>query len=403
MLSETLIDQNTPARTNAEVLLWQGRVRVALAVLAGGVAFVLQQAGLLRDSGPWLLLGIGFYLAAIGLVGWRLHATEMAGQTLVGATIACDLIFIFWSTVASTTPEYYYRILILAFFALHLTESYFGRKHAGLALAAVVAGFVGLTYTTNRSGAVLEWPEQLWSLGLFTIAAVVFIMQYGSFRLRLDRIVELFERAQAGDFARAYDADADANPDPVARVGRAYNKVRVQLASMVLTDPLTGCLNRRGLDQAIAREISRATRTGAELSVLAVDLDHFKAINDTYGHAAGDVVLREFGALLVHNARTSDLVARAGGEEFLILLPDADSAGAQRAATRLCESVRGHPFLVDGRRITVTVSVGVASATAIGNDPSGRTMISRADDALYEAKRGGRDGVRAWTGELAIA
>ena len=171
---------------------------------------------------------------------------------------------------------------------------------------------------------------------------------------------------------------------------------------MVLTDPLTGCLNRRGVDQALAREIARSGRSGSELSLLAIDLDHFKAINDTHGHVAGDIVLREFGALLVHTARAGDIVARAGGEEFLALLPDTDLGGAHRAALRLCDSVRTHPFLVNGKRMHLTISIGVASTSAIGNDSTGRTMIERADEALYDAKRSGRDGAKVWNGELAI-
>jgi diguanylate cyclase (GGDEF)-like protein len=356
----------------------------------------------LRDSGPWLFVAIASYLSVVGLIGWRLHHAGRAGDALVGLTIACDLVFIFGSTVASTTPAYYYRILILAFFVLHLTESYFGRRHAAFALAAVSFGYVGLTLEANRFGAQLAWAEQLWSLGLFAIAGIVFIMQYGSFRLRLERIVALFESAQEGDFGAAYNADADTSPDAITRVGRAYNQVRLQLASMVLTDPLTGCLNRRGVDQAIAREIARSGRSGSELSLLAIDLDHFKSINDTHGHVAGDIVLREFGALLAHTARAGDVVARAGGEEFLALLPDTDLGGAQRAALRLCDSVRTHPFLVNGKRMHLTISIGVASTSAIGNDPTGRTMIERADEALYEAKRSGRDGARVWSGELVI-
>ena len=400
--SDNRHDLRAPTHANAEVLLWQGRVRIGLALAAGGVAFILQQTGVLRDSGPWLFVVIAGYLAIIGLIGWRLHRAGSAGDAIVGATIACDLVFIFWSTVASTTPAYYYRILILSFFVLHLTESYFGRRHAAFALAAVSAGYVGLTFAANRGGAGLAWAEQLWSLGLFAIAGVVFIMQYGSFRLRLERIVGLFESAQEGDFGAAYNADADTSPDAITRVGRAYNRVRLQLASMVLTDPLTGCLNRRGVDQALVREIARSGRSGSELSLLAIDLDHFKAINDTHGHVAGDIVLREFGALLVHTARAGDIVARAGGEEFLALLPDTDLTGAHRAALRLCESVRTHPFLVNGKRMNLTISIGVASTSAIGNDPTGRVMIERADEALYEAKRGGRDGAKVWNGELAI-
>jgi diguanylate cyclase (GGDEF)-like protein len=395
-------DLRAPTHANAEVLLWQGRVRIGLALAAGGVAFLLQQTGVLRDSGPWLFVVIAAYMVVIGLIGWRLHRVGTAGNLVVGTTIACDVMFIFGSTIASATPDYYYRILILAFFVLHLTESYFGRRHAAIALAAVSAGYVGLTYAANARGAGLAWAEQLWSLGLFAIAGIVFIMQYGSFRLRLERIVALFESAQEGDFGDAYNADADTSPDAITRVGRAYNQVRLQLASMVLTDPLTGCLNRRGLDHALAREIARSTRAGSELSLLAIDLDHFKAINDTHGHVAGDIVLREFGALLVHTARAGDIVARAGGEEFLALLPDTDLGGAHRAALRLCDSVRTHPFLVNGKRMHLTISIGVASTAAIGNDVTGRTMIERADEALYDAKRAGRDRVRVWNGELAI-
>src|SRR5262249_1660742 len=125
---------------------------------------------------------------------------------------------------------------------LHLTESYFGRRHAGIALGGISAGYLTLTHAANRAGAGLDWAEQLWSLGLFAIAGIVFIVQYGSFRLRLERIVTLFESAHEGDFGAAYNADADTSPDAITRVGLAYNQVRLQLANMVLTDPLTGCL-----------------------------------------------------------------------------------------------------------------------------------------------------------------
>jgi diguanylate cyclase (GGDEF)-like protein len=165
---------------------------------------------------------------------------------------------------------------------------------------------------------------------------------------------------------------------------------------MVLTDPLTGCLNRRGLDQAMAREIARATRADGDLSLLAVDLDHFKDINDTYGHITGDVVLREFGGLLVQTARAGDMVARTGGEEFTILLPDTDPSGAFRAAIRVCDTVRSHPFMVNGKRLHITISVGVVSTKGSSADSPDMNMKERADQALYAAKRGGRDGLRVW-------
>ncbi|HXT16846.1 MAG TPA: GGDEF domain-containing protein [Gemmatimonadaceae bacterium] len=394
-------DPQTTARANAEVLLWQGRVRIAVAMAAGGIAFVLREFGMLQGNAAALLAVIAGYLGAIGVLGWSLRRHGAAGDSTIAATVACDLLFIFASTLASASPDHYYRILILSFFVLHLTESYFGRRHAVFALGAVVGAYGGLLAAVAARGLTPRWPDELWALALFTITSVAFLVQYGSSQRRLERIVELFEDAEQGDFTNAYDLAADHAPDAITRVGRAYNRVRVQLASMVLTDPLTGCLNRRGLDQAMAREIARSARAGSELSLIAFDLDHFKHINDSYGHLAGDVVLRDFGALLVQIARAGDMVARTGGEEFSILLPDTDPAGAYRAGVRVCDSVRSHHFLVNGKRVQVTISVGVVSVSGAAHDAAGTSLKARADEALYAAKRGGRDRVRVWNDGLA--
>lgn len=383
------------------MLLWQGRIRVAIAVVAGGMEFLLQQLGALSGNGVALIATVAAYIAIVGVIGYVVRRRGEAGNIVVAMTVLSDLLFIFSSTIASSVPSHYDRILILSFFVLHLTESYFGRKHAALALLAVVAAYLSLIATMVQRGIPFVWAEEMWSVGLFTIAGVVFIVQYGSFQRRLETIVSLFEGAEEGDFSRAYDVNADKTPDAITRVGRAYNRVRLQLASMVLTDPLTGCLNRRGLDQALAREIARSARAGSELSLLALDLDHFKNINDSFGHIAGDVVLREFGALLVQTARAGDMVARTGGEEFTILLPDTDPSGAYRAGVRLCDSVRSHPFMVNGKRLTLTISIGVVSTNSSGQDAAGANLKERADEALYAAKRGGRDRVRVWNEALA--
>ena len=385
----------TTARENAEVLLWQGRIRVVVAIIAGIVGLVLQQARVIPGSSSLLLGVIVGYVATIGLLTYATTRIGGAGNVLVATTVLSDLLFVFTFTIASSPPGHYDRILILSFFILHLTESYFGRAHATLALGAVVACYVATLATVIKRGAPLAWGDELWSVALFAIAATVFILQYGGFQRRLGRIIDLFEGAEEGDFSESYDVDADHTPDAITSVGRAYNRVRVQLASMVLTDPLTGCLNRRGLDQALAREVSRSRRAGSELSVLALDLDHFKNVNDTYGHIAGDLVLRELGARLSQNARGGDMVARTGGEEFTILLPDTDPTGAYRAGVRMCDAVRGAVFTVNGKLIDLTISIGVVSSSATQED-AGANLKERADEALYAAKRSGRDRVRVW-------
>ncbi len=383
------------------MLLWQGRIRVVVAVVVGATSAALQRAGILEGVGTDLVAIVAGYIGITIALAFLARRTNTAGSAIIAATVLADLLFIFLSTIVVSSPAHYDRILILSFLALHLTGSYFGRRQAVLALFGVIAGYATVLAAASASGAAIEMSNELWSVGLFALAGAVFLVQSGNFQRRLETIVELFEGAEEGDFSNSYDVAADRKPDAVTRVGRAYNRVRLQLASMVLTDPLTGCLNRRGLDQALAREIARSSRAGSELSLLAIDLDHFKQINDSYGHIAGDYVLREFGALLAQTARAGDIVARTGGEEFTILLPDTEPSGAYRAGVRLCDRVRMHPFVLNDKRVHITISVGVMSTAGHALDAEASKLKERADEALYAAKRGGRDRVRVWNEELA--
>lgn len=321
-------------------------------------------------------------------------------RIIAAAAAVAEIALIFGLTIAFSAPHYYDRILIVAFFALYLNARYFGRRHALAVLALTVFGYAALIQASIARGTTLRWEEEIWSIGAFLFAAAVLLVQYGSLRHRLAAIVRLFGRAEEGDFSEAYDEEADLRPDEIAQVGRAYNRVRGQLASMVLTDPLTGCVNRRGFDQALAREVARAGRAGSELALLALDIDHFKVVNDTLGHLAGDAVLREVGGLLRHAARAGDVVARTGGEEFALVLPDTSSPGAYQLASRLCEALRAHRFAHSARGVRLTVSIGlVATEGALsGATPDiAEVLKGRADEALYAAKRGGRDRVRVWT------
>ena len=173
--------------------------------------------------------------------------------------------------------------------------------------------------------------------------------------------------------------------------------------SMALTDVLTGVYNRRYALRHMDGLMKRVADTGKALSVLVCDLDRFKSVNDTYGHAAGDEVLKQFAQRATQSMRNIDMVARFGGEEFVILLPDTEGDNALKAAERLCKKVAGTPMEVadapDGK-LTVTVSIGVASTTVA---MPGEELIKLADAALYRAKQGGRNQVCADPSALLVA
>jgi diguanylate cyclase (GGDEF)-like protein len=384
----------------AATILWQSKIRIAVALVAGAAAMLLSWTDAVPGSATSVLACVGGYLALVGTLYLVARHARETPSPAIAVMLLGDLLLVFATTVLNSRPDYYDRSLIFSFFVLHLTEFYFGRAYAYLVTGAVASGYLALVEASIRHGAALDWGEELWSVGVFVIAVVLFTQQYGGLRRRVGKLVTLFERAEEGDFSQEYDVGADHRPDAITAVGHAYNRVRAQLQSMILTDPLTGCLNRRGFDQALGREIARSTRSGSELGLLAIDLDHFKLVNDTCGHLAGDAVLRDMGALLQQTVRAGDIVARTGGEEFTILLPDAATTGAFQLAARLCERIRGRPFIVGGKQIRVTVSVGVAAGRGSAVDRQGQELKLRADQALYAAKRMGRDRVLAWSPAL---
>lgn len=166
-----------------------------------------------------------------------------------------------------------------------------------------------------------------------------------------------------------------------------------QSLSMALTDSLTGVFNRRYVSAHLPRLLERAVDSNKPVSVLMFDIDHFKVVNDTYGHDVGDEVLKEVANRASRNLRTFDLVARMGGEEFLVILPDTDSEAAALVAERLRERIGDQPFKVGHEvgALTVTVSIGYTIGGAPGD--LAEVLIKRADDALYQAKRTGRNRV----------
>lgn len=164
-----------------------------------------------------------------------------------------------------------------------------------------------------------------------------------------------------------------------------------QLQKMASTDTLTLLYNRRHFDQVIKREVDRRNRYSLPLSVVMIDIDHFKLINDTHGHEAGDKALRRVASVITECARNADIVARFGGEEFVVVLPQTDPDSAAVFAERTRAALESEQLVIDGNEIALTMSLGVAGILATGGITDTEKMMKTADKAMYEAKRGGRN------------
>jgi len=163
-----------------------------------------------------------------------------------------------------------------------------------------------------------------------------------------------------------------------------------QVSELIYQDHLTGTLNRRGMDEAFVREFARANRGQKPISVALLDIDHFKKINDTFGHDVGDQALIHLSAVVKEILRPMDVVARYGGEEFVIILPDTNMDDGVKIMTRLQRDLTKRYFLHENEKLLITFSAGVAQRTSA---ESAEAMIARADSALYRAKQAGRNRV----------
>lgn len=162
-----------------------------------------------------------------------------------------------------------------------------------------------------------------------------------------------------------------------------------QLEEMAIRDPLTGLFNFRQLHVCLEQEMQRSQRYGHALSVFIVDVDHFKAVNDNFGHLFGDNVLKKLGEIMQSVLRGTDSLFRYGGEEFLILLPETSQEGSAIIADRIMEAIKSHTFISDKNSTRITVSIGGASFPFQSIDKT--ELIKLADQALYKAKESGRD------------
>lgn len=206
-------------------------------------------------------------------------------------------------------------------------------------------------------------------------------------------------RAGANDFIRkpAEDAELLARLEAGRRVVRLEQSLReanAQIERLSVTDPLVGIFNRRYLHERLPQETARARRYGHSLSVVMADLDHFKRINDTYGHQAGDTVLQQTVAVARRALRQPDWIARYGGEEFVFVLLETHLEGAYAVAERMRRLCSENPVVLPTAEVNVTASFGVASLDCVPpSRDDAELMLREADKALYESKRAGRNRV----------
>ncbi|MCD6569679.1 MAG: diguanylate cyclase [Deltaproteobacteria bacterium] len=226
-------------------------------------------------------------------------------------------------------------------------------------------------------------------------------------------IVLLTARDSKDDIVAGLEAGADdyltkpfSHPELIARLNtgirileleRSLKEANEEIKILSITDPLTGCYNRGYMTEHLPQEISRAKRYSHSLSIVLCDIDHFKKVNDTYGHQVGDQVLKEFAQCIKESIRDNvDWLCRYGGEEFLIILPETNLSGACRMAERLLTLVSKRVVDVQGKEIYITASFGVTGFDSIIPDEkiSPKAMIRKVDMYLYQAKQEGRNRVK---------
>ena len=378
-----------------DVLLWQRWVRylaigtmVLLALLFGAIS----QSALLP-----LALVAGAYVGVVLLTTWMLRrpSTNAPGAWLPALVLTADGLTVAGFFYLTTAPQELPRVLILGVLSTWLGVFYFGPRHGALAAALAIAGYVALARIVPPF--VVGAPESSLAVAfnatLFAVVSAAVVYTFASFRERLDAMRMYCKVVERGDTSALPPLPSDQWPDGLTLLARSFQSMHARLAEQVGSDALTGCLNRRSLETRLRADLRSARRRGSTVAVAAVDLDHFKEINDTRGHPVGDIVLQQVANIMKTTARDTDAVARYGGDEFVVILPDTGWQGALTFADRLRRRVDDFSFGPPNTPpMGVTISVGVALGR--GSDAlSTEGLIQEADAALYRAKTAGRNRV----------
>ncbi len=382
------------AELQSEVILWQRWVRyVAIALAGAAVIFSARTAPL--PLLPLAAVGV-FYVVCVFATAWAVqHSPAVTPRPWLPALlVTADLLAmggIFYLTSIQLVSN---RFLILASLTVPLAAFYFGWGLGVYAavLATTIYVLIGKVLPPFIPGpGVISLTA---NISLFAIVSGVLTYTFGRFRARMNQLRVFCKILEDGDLTTTLDLSTARYPDDLTLLARSFDAMRNGLADQIGTDALTGCMNRRALEARLKSEWRLAKRRSAQIALAAVDLDHFKQINDTRGHPVGDVVLQQLAGIMKSTARDTDAVARLGGDEFVILLADTGWQGALTFAERLRRRVDDFTFGPPGAPMTITISVGVALAR--GTDPiSPEELLKEADRSLYKAKQQGRNRVFA--------
>lgn len=379
-----------------DTLLWQRWIRyVALASL---IALSLLVGTGSRTSMIWPL-GVTalLYVLTVAITASRIRHAELLHEVRLPALLVTADILTLASLVYFSAPLLGAgRILIGATLVVQLSVFYFGRTLGSYAAMIATAAYLAVTLVLpiQHETARLPTAHVSFSAGVFVLICGALINAFGSFRERMNKLRLFCKLVEEGDLTPNIDIFGEKRADDLTLLARSFDAMRSRLAEQIGTDPLTGCLNRRALETRLRVEWRSAKRRSSTVAVLAIDLDHFKQINDTRGHPFGDIVLQELAGMMKSTARDTDAVARLGGDEFVIVLPDTGWQGALTFAERLRRKADDFAFGASSSPMRVTISVGVALAR--GTDPiSPEMLLQEADRSLYKAKSAGRNRIFA--------
>jgi diguanylate cyclase (GGDEF)-like protein len=382
-----------------QAIAGQQRVRIG-GMIALAVGATLIRGGHLVAIALSVLVA-GAYILAVLRVGTTARAEGAAsqgGSLTLAAADAVAVTALCAIAAAGGTTEALFWILIAGGLAAPAMAFAFGNTTGTASLSLFASGYValGLLFAGLGIGTVTGMTSiatvSLWGGGLWLL-----IRSLSGVRHRLDQLRTYAKLAEVGDVGTSELISTSDGNDDFALLARSFEAVHSRLYDQIGSDPLTGCANRRGLEKQLLGVCRLARRREGIVAVAAVDIDHFKQINDSYGHPEGDRVLRQLATIMMNTARDSDTVARLGGDEFVIILPDSDWRGARAFAERLRERVGSGTFGPPGSAISITISVGVSVGVGKAELEPDR-LLGDADAALYEAKANGRNRVAAAAG-----